>query len=159
VQPVDHLLTMQLRVLKAAREALVEPILSEDVELYTQLFKYENSPSQRAILRDMHRIKWLCMHWTILDEVCSERCLRKHVRHNFARVFLFLQGRLCHEAHCRHSEGVDITTRLLEHQRCLAEELLYAGTRADRAYRRLCYSVERQSRRIERMIHQIGNER
>ena len=146
-------LDFRLFILKRGREDLVQDFLKESPEIYSPMFKYEESDVLMELAREKYIVSWLDLQWNLLEDFFQnqeiENTIRDEFRYSFAAVFLRLIKKF-------NMDGASpLSIKLIKEKVGCLEELLNLGDKSEDKFNKLHYDRERHKRMFERTFNEL----
>jgi len=153
-------LILNLRVLKMARDRLLNDHNEENPEIYIPLFRYERDYEQMRLSVDKYYLNWLNYHWIIFEYYLKDQefsdTTKKELKDSFLKVFVALLRKW--DLKGNHSENTDLFLQLLRKRINLLSDIIELGDKEDKKYNRLVYEHERDKVLFEREFNRLKGE-
>ncbi|RRD89838.1 hypothetical protein [Conchiformibius steedae] len=145
-------LTQTLDVLRLARASLIERTCSEEPELFTKLYQFENNRRALSLSFEQEFIDWINRHFELAE---AKGLLDSTV---FLQTILQLMGR--HQAldEALLKEMGAVSNELLQQKREIIQSIIQADMNSEKNYQRLLYSLEKDKALFQRQFNQLLSE-
>ena len=145
-------LNQTLAVLRLARASLIERTCSEEPELFTKLYQYENNRRALSLSFEQEFIDWINRHFELAE---AQGLLDSTV---FLQIILQLMGR--HQAldEALLKEMGAVSNELLQQKREIIQSIIQADMNSEKNYQRLLYSLEKDKALFQRQFNHLLSE-
>lgn len=141
-----------LDVLRLARASLIERTCSEEPELFTKLYQFENNRRALSLSFEQEFIDWINRHFELAE---AQGLLDSTL---FLQIILQLMGR--HQAldEALLKEMGAVSNELLQQKREIIQSIIQADMNSEKNYQRLLYSLEKDKALFQRQFNQLLSE-
>ncbi|MBC3872032.1 hypothetical protein [Undibacterium flavidum] len=146
-------LTSTLDLLKKGREKLVADFTHNDIELYTDLFKYENNQELMALARCRFKMSWIAFHYELFDSLQEQTPRSTGIVFRECVLQLLDHLRLTNDVDNRSSEWSLVKDLIEETNSLLAGQFDFSN-KDDARYKRLLFAKHKEKALFERIFAQ-----
>lgn len=147
-------LIFNLTILAEGRKKLIADFIGENPEIYTPIFKYENSSYQMKLSKEKYFLSWVDYHWIIADKHFGvEKKNQESIRNSFYKVFLQLLKLFGLSS--TGKEMSEFFEHLLKERIVSLESINKKGDNINKKFEALTYNYERDKALFEREINRM----
>lgn len=154
-------LEFYLKLLKHARNILIDHFTQEEPDIYTPSFKYEQSPSQMNLAREKYLCRWLHSHWIVfeqcLQDIQHDSLTRDELQYGFSCVFLELLKQY-DIGEITHPQNSQLFFQIIHEKIQVLNHILTMGDHSEERLKQLQYQYERSNVIFERAITAMKEE-
>lgn len=145
-----------LSLLRRGREDLASRFISQDVDLFGDMFRFERSPALMALAIDRLNVSWITRHYELFDEFGGTAS--NETEQAFRRCVLALIERVSQGHEDDSSAQWALIERLLDEKRSHLKAQIDFSNKDDLNYKKLVLSKHREAALFERIFAQAMRE-